>query len=46
MSQVTDVLYSEAGVKVVTADGAVLGARRAIVTLPLGVLKAGDGQQN
>lgn len=40
--QVTEVLYSEAGVKVVTADGAVLGGRRAIVTLPLGVLKAGD----
>ena len=35
-------LYSEAGVKLTTADGAVFGGRFAIVTVPLGCLKAGD----
>ena len=34
--------YSDLGVNVETADGAILAARRVIVTLPLGVLKAGD----
>ena len=40
--QVTGVEYTDANVIVRTADGAVLRARRAIVTLPLGILKAGE----
>lgn len=40
--QVTEVEYTDTNVIVRTADGAVLRARRAVVTLPLGILKAGE----
>ena len=40
--QLTQVVYDDTGVKLATSDGATYGARRAIVTVPLGVLKAGD----
>lgn len=39
---VTEVEYSDDGVKITLADGEVLSAKRCIVTVSLGVLKAGD----
>ena len=38
---VIEVQHDSQGVKIVTADGATLAAERAVITLPLGVLKKG-----